>query len=61
MLRDQQAGPGRKEGALSFRAAITEPAEGLAPAEHRAGHKTLPGSTGHCQQEAPFFGVTAGQ
>lgn len=37
MLRDQQAGPGRKEGALSFRAAITEPAEGLAPPEHQPG------------------------
>lgn len=55
------AGPGRKEGALPFRAAIREPAEGLAPTEHHGGQETLPGSTGHCQQEAPFFGVTAGQ
>lgn len=60
MLRDQQAGPGRMEGALSFRAATTEPAEGLAPTEHHAGHETVLGSTGHCQQEALFFGVTAG-
>lgn len=39
----------------------SEPAEGLAPTEHHGGQETLPGSTGHCQQEAPFFGVTAGQ
>lgn len=51
----------KKEGALSFRAAVREPAEGLAPTEHHVGQETLPGSTGHCQQEAPFFGVTAGQ
>lgn len=31
MLREQQAGPGRKERALSFRAAITEPAESWHP------------------------------
>lgn len=39
MLRKQQAVPGRKERAFSFRAAITKPLRGLAPTEHRVDRK----------------------
>lgn len=62
VLRKQQAVPRGEERVLSFRAAITKPPlQGLAPTERCVGYETQPRSTGHCQQEAPFFGVTAGQ
>lgn len=53
MLRNQQAGPGRKEVALSFRAAITEPAEGLAPTEHHGGRKHCLAPQGTVNEKLP--------
>lgn len=61
MLREQQAGPGRKEGALSFRVAITEPAEGWLPLSTMEGMKYCLTPQGTVNKDALFFGVTAGQ
>ena len=56
-LRKQQAVPRRY---IVLGATLAKPPQGLASTRHCVAQETA-SCTDHCQQEAPFSGVTAGQ
>lgn len=57
----QGAAGGKRRKAILLQGCNHRACWGRAPTEHHVGQETQPRSTGHCQQEALFFGVTAGQ